>query len=91
MATYNLTVTTTAADEKGLDFVLAKINTARAAEDPPKAAITKAQYLNALVDNLIVDYKRQYKADLRDRVGTALDAAPNAQVTEVAGILGVTE
>lgn len=91
MATYNINLTTTAADEKGLDFVLARVNAARAAETPPKAAITKAQYLNALVDLLIIDYKKQYKADFRERAGAALDVASNAQVTEVAGILGVTE
>lgn len=91
MADYTITKTTTAQEEKALDFVVARVNAARAAEEPPKAAVTKQQYLNAIFNNLIDDYVRQRKADFRERSGAALDVASNAQVTEVAGILGVTE
>lgn len=91
MATYNLTVTTGAAEEKGLALYLAKVNADRAAEVPPKSALTTAQLLQRVIDNAVQDYKRQYKQDLRDRTGAALDNASGAQVTQVAAILGVTE
>lgn len=91
MATYNLTVTTNAADEKGLDFILLRVNTARAEETPPKSAINKTQLLQGAIDGTVTDWKQQYKADLRQRVGVALEAANAAKVTEVAGLLGVPE
>lgn len=91
MANYTLTVTTGAAEEKGLDLYLTRTNAARAAEVPPKVAINKQQLLQNVIDGAVADYKRQYKADLRDRTGTALDAATASQVTQVATLLGVTE
>lgn len=91
MATYNLTVTTNAAEEKGLDHILLRVNTARAEERPPKNAITKAQLLQGAINETVTDWKQQYKSDFRQRVGTALDTATAAKVTEVAGSLGVTE
>lgn len=91
MPTYTLTVTTGANEEKGLDLVLARENAARAAQTPPKTAITKQQYLQNLVDGCVSDYKRQYKQDLRERTGAALDTANAAKVSQVAALLGVTE
>ena len=92
MANYNLTVTTNANEEKGLDFILARVNAARAAETPPKAAWNKTQLLEWGANGLVQDWRSQYKGDFRQRVGTALDTtATNAQVTQVAGILGVSE
>ena len=91
MATYALTVTTSANDEKGLAFALAQINAERAARTPPLDPLTAQTYLQRVIDGVVTDYKRQYKQDLRERVGAALDTATNAQVTQVATVLGVTE
>ena len=91
MATYTLTVTTGAKEEQGLDYILAPINAARAAQTPPLPALTKQQELQAIIDSVVTDYKRQYKADLKQRVADALDAATAAKVTQVATVLGVTE
>ena len=76
MATY--TIETSAAEEKGLDYVVAKRNAARAAEVPPKPALTNAEYL----DNILV--RRSLKA-----VGTAYDAATNQTQNQVKAILGL--
>ena len=91
MAVYNPTVTTSAAQEKGLAFVTAQENAIRAAKTPPESPLTQAQYLQARVDDLITKYRKAYREDLRSRVGVALDAANNATVTQVATLLGVTE
>ena len=91
MPTYNLTVTTGAAQEKGLAFVVDQENAVRAALTPPEASITAAQYLQSRLDELVVKYRRAYREDLRTRVGVALDAANNKTVTDVAALLGVTE
>lgn len=92
MATYTLTVTTGPAEEKALDMALAKVNTVRARNLPPRANVTKQQYLQGLVDDLVVDHKRRYKDDFRARVDAAMNTtASNAQISQVAQILGVDE
>lgn len=92
MPTYPLTMTTGPAEEKGLDLVLARVNQLRARERPPRAALTKPQYLQGLVDNLVAGYKRQYRDEFSKRVEAALNTrASGAQITQVAQILGVEE
>lgn len=91
MANYALTVTTGAMEEKGLALYLSRVNAERAAEEPPKNPLNTTQLLQRVIDNAVQDYKRQYKQDLRERTGAALDNATGAQVTQVAAILGVTE
>lgn len=92
MPTYTLTMTTGPAEEKGLNLVLARVNQLRTRERPPRAVLTKQQYLQGLADKFVVDFKRQYRDDFRERVETAMTTtASGAQITQVAQILGVEE
>jgi len=91
MASYTITVTTGPNEEKGLDLILSRVNASRAAQTPPLPPLTKAEELTNILESVITDYKRQYKQDLRERTGAALDAANAAKVTQVAALLGVTE
>lgn len=88
MATY--TIETSNAEEKGLDFVVAERNTARAAEVPPKPALTKAEYLDQiLVRRSLLAFRDQMKASEAKEVGAAYDAANNATQNQVKAILGL--
>ena len=88
MATY--TIETSAAEEKGLDYVVAKRNAARAAEVPPKPALTNAEYLdNILVRRSLKAFNDERKQDEAKSVGTAYDAAKNATQNQVKAILGL--
>ena len=88
MATY--TIETSAAEEKGLDYVVAKRNAARAAENPPKPALTNAEYLdNILVRRSLKAFNEERKADEAKAVGTAYDKATNATQNQVKALLGL--
>ena len=88
MATY--TIETSAAEEKGLDYVVAKRNAARAAEAPPKPALTNAEYLdNILVRRSLKAFNKERKQDEAKSVGTAYDEATNATQNQVKAILGL--
>lgn len=92
MPTYPLTMTTGPAEEKGLELALARANQLRSRQIPPRAALTKPQYLQGLVDNLVSGYKRQYRDAFGKRVEAALNTrASNAEITQIAQILGVEE
>ena len=88
MATY--TIETSAAEEKGLDYVVAKRNAARAAEVPPKPALTNAEYLdNILVRRSLKAFNEERKRDDAAGVGSAYDAATNNTKNQVKAILGL--
>lgn len=88
MATY--TIETSAAEEKGLNYVVAKRNAARAAEVPPKPALTNAEYLdNILVRRSLKAFNEERKQDEAKSVGTAYDAATNATQNQVKALLGL--
>lgn len=88
MATY--TIDTSAAEEKGLDYVVAKRNAARAAENPPKPALTNAEYLdNILVRRSLKAFNDERKAEDAKSVGTAYDAATNKTQSDVRALLGL--
>lgn len=90
MATYTLaTVTFSAAQEAGLDFVLFHVNAARALQSPPLSALTKQQYLDALVQALPADYLRQVREDFRNRAGVAMQSASVSTLQSVASTLGI--
>jgi hypothetical protein len=73
-----------------LAHVLAKRNAARAAEDPPKPALTAAEYIdNILVRRSLVAFNEERKRDLGDAVETAYNAATNAVQNQVKTLLGV--
>lgn len=59
MATY--TINTTAQQEVGIAHIVDIINTNRAAEDPPKSAITAAQWLQNQCDELFDDVTKSAK------------------------------
>ena len=88
MATY--TIDTSAAEEKGLDYVVAKRNAARAAETPPKPALTNAEYLDdILVRRSLKAFNDERKREDAAAVGTAYDAATNATKNQVKALLGL--
>ena len=88
MATY--TIDTSAAEEKGLAFVVAERNAARAAENTPKPALTNAEYLDQiLVRRSLLAFRDQMKAAEAKSVGAACDAANNATQNAVKAALGL--
>lgn len=88
MATY--TIETSAAEEKGLDYVVAKRNAARAAEVPPKPALTNAEYLdNILVRRSLKAFNDGRKQDEAKIVEAAYDAATNTTKNQVKALLGL--
>jgi len=88
MATY--TITTSAAEERGLDYVVAKRNAARAAEVPPKPALTNAEYLDdILVRRSLKAFNEERKREDAAAVGAAYDAANNATQNQVKTVLGL--
>lgn len=88
MATY--TIDTSAAEEKGLDYVVAKRNAARAAENPPKPALTNAEYLdNILVRRSLKAFNEERKQDEAKSVESAFDTASNNTQNQVKALLGL--
>lgn len=88
MATY--TIDTSAAEEKGLDYVVAKRNAERAAENPPKPPLTNVEYIDQiLVRRSLKAFNEQRKADESSAVGAAYDAANNATKNAVKAALGL--
>mgnify|MGYP001597903874 CR=1 FL=1 len=87
MATY--TYTTTASEDAGLEFVLGRVNLARAAENPPKPALTAADYLSARVREILASYQQQQKAvdegAIMEAYRTA-DALKQAAIKVAAGV-----
>ena len=88
MATY--TIETSNAEERGLDFVVAERNAARAAEVPPKPALTKAEYLDKiLVRRSLLAFRDQMKAAEAREIKDAYEAANNATQASVRDALGL--
>lgn len=88
MATY--TIETSNAEEKGLDFAVAERNAARAAENPPKPALTNAEYLDQiLVRRSLLAFRDQMKASEVKEVGAAYDASNNSTKNAVKAALGL--
>lgn len=88
MATY--TIDTSNAEEKGLDFIVAERNAARAAENPPKPALTNAEYLDKiLVRRSLLAFRDQMKAGEARDIKDAYEAANNATQNAVKAALGL--
>lgn len=88
MATY--TIETSNAEEKGLDFIVAERNAARAAEVPPKPALTNAEYLDQiLVRRSLLAFRDQMKAARAREIKDAYEAANNATQASVRAALGL--
>lgn len=88
MATY--TITTSAAEERGLDYVVAVRNADRAAEVPPKSPLTNAEYIDQiLVRRSLLAFNQQRKAADAKAVADAYDAANNATQNAVKAALGL--
>lgn len=88
MATY--TVDTSNAEEKGLAFVVAERNAARAAENPPKPALTNAEYIDQiLVRRSLLAFRDQMKAAQAREIKDAYEAANNATQASVRDALGL--
>lgn len=88
MATY--TINTSAAEEKALSFKVAEKNAERAAETPPKPALTNAEYL----DNILVRRSLLAFKDMMDKAeGSAVEgkylAATNSVQNQVKALLGL--
>lgn len=82
MATF--TFTTTVAQDAAIQYALARENERRAAETPPQAALTAAQYLQRVFAAMVTSYAQQHKdfdaADLRTLFETATPAKRQAAV-----------
>lgn len=88
MATY--TITTSAAEERGLDYVVAVRNAERAAEVPPKPPLKNAEYIDQiLVRRSLLAFNQQRKAADAKVVADAYDAANNATQNAVKAALGL--
>lgn len=87
----NHTITTTTAQEAALTAIVTRVNAERAAEDPPKAAITNTQYLDARVTEVLRDYIRQEqeRETPAERVITAFRDATPAVRQQVKTTLGL--
>lgn len=88
MATY--TIDTSAAEENGLDFVVAERNAQRAAENPPKPPLTNAEFIDQiLVRRSLVAFNQQRKAADAKIVADAYGEANNATQNAVKSALGL--
>ena len=88
MATY--TIDTSAAEEKGLAFVVAERNAQRAAETPPKPPLTNAEYVDKiLVRRSLIAFNQQRKAAEAKQVGDAYGEADSATKNAVKSALGL--
>lgn len=88
MATY--TIDTSAAEEKGLAFVVAERNAQRAAETPPKPPLTNAEYVDQiLVRRSLIAFNQQRKAAEAKQVGDAYGEADSATKNAVKSALGL--
>ena len=88
MATY--TIDTSAAEEKGLNYVVAERNAQRAAENPPKPPLTNAEFIDQiLVRRSLVAFNQQRKAAQAKQVGDAYGEADNATQNAVKAALGL--
>ncbi len=91
MATYAVSVTTTAGQDVGLTRLLHKVNADRAAQVPPLQALADIPALLVfLMMGAAADYLLQYKGEIRNTIGPALDTATAAQLTSIATTLGIT-
>lgn len=88
MATY--TIDTSAAEEKGLNYVVAERNAQRAAENPPKPPLTNAEFIDQiLVRRSLVAFNQQRKAAEAKQVGDAYGEADSATKNAVKSALGL--
>ena len=88
MATYR--IDTSAAEERGLSYVVGKLNDARAAMIPPKPPLSNADYVDQmLVRAALLEFNRARKAEGSASVGAAYDAATNAVQNQVKALLGL--
>lgn len=83
------TITLTATQETGLTFATNKLNVQRAAENPPKSALTEEQYLQAMIKNVINDYVKQKQDEetmtIKDKYAS-LTPAVQAQIKALMGL-----
>ena len=88
MATY--TIDTSAAEERGLSYVVGKLNDARASMIPPKPPLSNADYVDQmLVRAALLEFNRARKAEDSATVGAAYDAATNSVQNQVKALLGL--
>lgn len=87
--TYSLTTTT--AQDEALQFAVDKLNAARAAETPPKPALTIEQYLQHIIDAAIPSYRAQMRQErVFDRLKDQWSTLTTAQKQAVCTQLGVS-
>ena len=88
MAAY--TIDTSAAEERGLSYVVGKLNDARAAMIPPKPPLSNADYIDQiLVRAALLEFNRARKAEDSATVGAAYEAATNNVQNQVKALLGL--
>ena len=83
------TISTTTTQETGLTKTVAKVNADRAAETPPKSAITNTQYVNKISKGAFDSYVNQTDEEDRASVKDAFkdaDAATKAQIKTLLGL-----
>lgn len=85
----NYTITLTAEQDAALATLLVRTNAARAAQTPPLAAITVAQYIQARATEVAESYRLQLAAEDEAAVLTAFKNATAAKQGQVKTTLGL--
>lgn len=83
------TITLTAEQDAALATLLTRTNTARAAQTPPLAAITVAQYIQARATEVAESYRLSLAAEGEAAVVTAYKAATAAKQASIKTTLGI--
>jgi ribosome-binding protein aMBF1 (putative translation factor) len=87
MATYTITLTTE--QETALAVLIQRTNTARAAQNPPLAAITVNDYIQARATEIASSYATQIRGETEAAVLSAYKLADSIKQSQVKTTLGL--
>ncbi|MFQ5641321.1 MAG: hypothetical protein ACE5IR_25360 [bacterium] len=85
----SFTVTSTAEQDVVLNKMLVELNTKRAAENPPKPALTLDQMVKGIMTNAFKSYVRSDRAKSHQSLRKAWKGATQADRDQIKTILGV--
>lgn len=87
MSTYIITLT--AEQDAALAILIARTNAARAAQNPPLAAITINQYVQARATEIADSYAAQIRGETEIAVREGFKAADTTKQAQIKTILGL--
>jgi hypothetical protein len=87
MSTY--TITLTSEQETALAVLIKRVNTERAAQNPPLAAITVNNYIQARATEIASSYAAQLKGETEAAILAAYKDADAAKQTQIKTALGL--